>query len=54
MVFTREQLLSTVWGAADYGSSRTVDVHVAQLRAKLGEGSPLRTHRGVGYSVTNR
>jgi len=54
MVFTREQLLSTVWGAADYGSSRTVDVHVAQLRAKLGDGSPLRTHRGVGYSVASR
>jgi DNA-binding response OmpR family regulator len=54
MVFTREQLLSTVWGAADYGSSRTVDVHVAQLRAKLGDGSPLRTHRGVGYSVATR
>jgi len=51
MVFTREQLLSTVWGAAAYGQSRTVDVHVAQLRAKLGEDSPIRTHRGVGYSA---
>jgi len=50
-VFTREQLLSTVWGAADYGGSRTVDVHVAQLRAKLADASPIRTHRGVGYSV---
>nr|WP_308207809.1 winged helix-turn-helix domain-containing protein [Actinomadura madurae] len=29
--------------------SRTVDVHIAQLRAKLGEGSPIRTVRGVGY-----
>ena len=51
LVFTREQLLSTVWGAAAYGQSRTVDVHIAQLRAKLGDGSPIRTHRGVGYSA---
>jgi DNA-binding response OmpR family regulator len=50
-VFTREQLLSTVWGTADYGGSRTVDVHVAQLRAKLGPQAPIRTHRGVGYSA---
>jgi DNA-binding response OmpR family regulator len=50
-VFTREQLLSTVWGTADYGGSRTVDVHVAQLRAKLGPRAPIRTHRGVGYSA---
>jgi len=49
-VFSREQLLSTVWGTADYGGSRTVDVHVAQLRAKLGPQAPIRTHRGVGYS----
>lgn len=51
-VFTREQLLSSVWGQADYGLGRTVDVHVAQLRAKLGEDSPIRTSRGVGYSVS--
>ncbi len=50
-VFTREHLLATAWGEADYGGSRTVDVHVAQLRAKLGDASPIRTHRGVGYSV---
>ncbi|CAN5428717.1 response regulator transcription factor [soil metagenome] len=50
-VLSREQLLSTVWGLADYSGSRTVDVHVAQLRAKLGAASPIRTHRGVGYSV---
>lgn len=51
VVLTREQLLSTVWGAAAYGQSRTVDVHIAQLRAKLGDESPIRTHRGVGYSA---
>jgi DNA-binding response OmpR family regulator len=50
-VFTREQLLSSVWGQADYGGGRTVDVHVAQVRAKLGPGSPIRTVRGVGYCV---
>ncbi len=51
-VFSREQLLSSVWGHADYGGGRTVDVHVAQLRAKLGVGSPIRTVRGVGYTAS--
>jgi len=51
-VFTREQLLSSVWGQADYGLGRTVDVHIAQLRSKLGAESPILTSRGVGYSVT--
>jgi DNA-binding response OmpR family regulator len=41
-----------VWGQVDYGAGRTVDVHVAQVRAKLGEPNPIRTVRGVGYSVT--
>ena len=50
-VFTREHLLSTVWGQADYGAGRTVDVHVAQVRAKLGDASPIRTVRGVGYTA---
>lgn len=50
-VFTREQLLSSVWGHADYGLGRTVDVHIAQLRSKLGDDSPIVTSRGVGYSV---
>lgn len=50
-VHTREQLLHAVWGHATISGMRTVDVHVAQLRAKLGEESPLRTVRGVGYSV---
>ncbi|MDX3855689.1 response regulator transcription factor [Streptomyces sp. AK02-01A] len=49
-VFTREQLLAHVWGYGDY-NGRVVDVYVAQLRAKLGDASPIRTHRGVGYSV---
>ena len=50
-VFSRDQLLSEVWGYASAVGTRTVDVHVAQLRAKLGDASPLRTVRGVGYSV---
>jgi len=53
-VYSREELLSVVWGIADYSASRTVDVHVAQLRGKLGEGNPIRTVRGVGYSVAVR
>lgn len=51
-VFSREQLLSSVWGHVDYGGGRTVDVHVAQLRSKLGPESPIRTVRGVGYSAS--
>jgi DNA-binding response OmpR family regulator len=51
-VFTREELLASVWGYAAHTGTRTVDVHVAQVRAKLGDGAAvLRTHRGVGYSV---
>jgi DNA-binding response OmpR family regulator len=52
-VFSREQLLAHVWGYEGLGS-RTVDVHVAQLRGKLGEASPIRTVRGVGYAVERR
>jgi DNA-binding response OmpR family regulator len=49
-VFERAQLLSAVWGYQTAGT-RTVDVHVAQLRGKLGDASPIRTVRGVGYSA---
>jgi len=50
-VFSREQLISEVWGYSPAGSVRTVDVHIAQVRVKLGEASPIRTVRGVGYAV---
>ncbi|MDP9221533.1 MAG: response regulator transcription factor [Actinomycetota bacterium] len=50
-VYEREQLLSEVWGYAAAAGTRTVDVHIAQLRAKLGPDSPIRTVRGVGYSA---
>jgi DNA-binding response OmpR family regulator len=53
-VFTREQLLGAVWGYAASAGTRTVDVHVAQLRAKLGPGAPIRTVRGVGYAASAR
>ncbi|HST49906.1 MAG TPA: response regulator transcription factor [Jatrophihabitans sp.] len=50
-VFGREQLLSEVWGYSAVAGARTVDVHIAQVRAKLREASPIRTVRGVGYAV---
>jgi two-component system OmpR family response regulator len=55
-VFTREELLASVWGYAAHGGTRTVDVHIAQVRAKLAEASALardviRTVRGVGYTA---
>ena len=51
-VFTREQLLSEVWGYDYYGGTRTVDVHVRRLRAKLGEHESLiGTVRNVGYRL---
>jgi DNA-binding response OmpR family regulator len=50
-VLDRAALLAQAWGQADYGASRTVDVHVAQLRAKLGAACPIETVRGVGYRI---
>jgi DNA-binding response OmpR family regulator len=51
-VFTREQLLSEVWGYDYFGGTRTVDVHVRRLRAKLGESESLiGTVRNVGYRL---
>jgi DNA-binding response OmpR family regulator len=50
-VLSRTELLSRAWGQADYAGSRTVDVHVAQLRAKLGDSCPIETVRGIGYRV---
>jgi len=49
LALSRQQLLDGVWGADWYGDERTVDVHVAQLRKKLGESLPLDTVWGVGY-----
>jgi DNA-binding response OmpR family regulator len=49
LALSRQQLLDGVWGSDWYGDERTVDVHVAQLRKKLGPDLPLATVWGVGY-----
>ncbi len=51
LVLTRDQLLERVWGYTFAGDTRTVDVHVRQLRRKLGDASPIVTVWGVGYKV---
>ncbi len=52
-VFTREVLLSRVWGYDYFGGARTVDVHIRRLRSKLGDehASMIQTVRSVGYSL---
>lgn len=51
-VFTRDQLLNTIWGYEFDGASRTVDVHIRTLRQKLGEsGNCIETVRGIGYKI---
>jgi DNA-binding response OmpR family regulator len=51
IALTRQQLLDSVWGADWYGDDRTVDVHVRQLRKKLGDELPLATVWGIGYRL---
>ena len=51
LALSRRQLLDGVWGADWYGDERTVDVHVRQLRKKLGDSLPLATVWGVGYRL---
>ena len=51
IVFSREQLLDRVWGLSYPGGTRTVDVHVAQLRRKLGRPELVVTVRGAGYKA---
>lgn len=53
-VFSREQLLDSVWGRAVYVDERTVDVHVGRLRRAINRGrsrDPIRTVRGAGYAL---
>jgi DNA-binding response OmpR family regulator len=50
-VLTRDELLTDVWHYSTAVTTRTVDVHVAQLRAKLGDSLAIRTVRGVGYGI---
>jgi DNA-binding response OmpR family regulator len=51
VVVSRDQLLDRVWGMTYPGGTRTVDVHVAQLRRKLGKPELIRTVRGAGYKT---
>ncbi|HYY64738.1 MAG TPA: response regulator transcription factor [Gaiellaceae bacterium] len=51
IVVSRDQLLDRVWGITYPGGTRTVDVHVAQLRRKLGRPELIRTVRGAGYKT---
>jgi DNA-binding response OmpR family regulator len=51
IVLSRERLLDLVWGMTYPGGTRTVDVHVAQLRRKLGDPETIRTVRGSGYKL---
>ena len=51
LALARRQILEAVWGSDWYGDERTIDVHVGQLRKKLGPGLPLATVWGVGYRL---
>jgi two-component system, OmpR family, response regulator ResD len=53
IVLSRERLLDLVWGMAYPGGTRTVDMHVAQLRRKLGDAEAIRTVRGTGYKLVH-
>ena len=50
-VVTRDELLESVWGFVSPGETRTVEVHVAQLRKKLGQPDLIETVRGLGYKA---
>ena len=51
IVVSRDTLLDRVWGMTYAGGTRTVDVHVAQIRRKLGRPDAIRTFRGSGYKA---
>jgi two-component system alkaline phosphatase synthesis response regulator PhoP len=52
IVFSRDKLLSVIWGVDFQGETRTVDVHIKSLRQKLCEGADIiETVRGVGYKI---
>ena len=54
VAFTREQLLQQVWGSDYMGETRTVDVHVGQLRKKLGLTDQIKTIPKLGYRLEDR
>ncbi len=51
VVFRREQMMSEIWGTAWEGAARTLEVHIASLRQKLGVAGLIETVRGVGYRL---
>ncbi|MDA3040111.1 MAG: response regulator transcription factor [Actinomycetota bacterium] len=51
IVLSRQQILDGAWGSDWFGDPRTIDVHIRQLRRKLGPDLPLATVRGVGYRL---
>ena len=54
LVFSRAQLLERVWGSSWFGDDHLVDVHIGNLRRKLGDATLIRTVRGVGYRMGGR
>ena len=54
-VFSREELLKSIWGIENIGETRTVDVHIRHIRQKLGDDAHyIETIRGVGYKFNDR
>ena len=51
LALSRQQILDGVWGYDWFGDARTVDVHIAQVRKKLGDAVPITTVRGIGYRL---
>ena len=51
LALSRQQILDGVWGYDWYGDARTVDVHIAQVRKKVGDAAQIKTVRGVGYRL---
>jgi two-component system response regulator RegX3 len=53
-VVTRDQLLQRIWGVGWYGQTKTIDVHIASLRRKLGDPTLIETVRGIGFRLRER
>ena len=51
LALSRQQILDGVWGYDWFGDARTVDVHIAQVRKKIGDAAPITTVRGLGYRL---
>jgi len=51
LALSRQQILDNVWGYDWFGDARTVDVHIAQVRKKIGDAVPITTVRGLGYRL---